>query len=143
MTSKSIDVVSEAIDGVLVVDVDGTLCPIKTVAQSYAELIPNPAMVQRLREYQQRGYKVLLYTARNMKTYAGNLGQINKFTAPELLAWLEKWNVPYDEILFGKPWPRRHGFYIDDRAIRPDEFLRMSEADIHQLLEQSRTESCE
>ena len=47
-----------------------------------------------------------------------------------LLEWLAKWDVPYDEILFGKPWPRSKGFYIDDRAIRPDEFVRLSHAEV-------------
>ncbi len=121
-------------DGMLVVDIDGTLCDIKTPQQSYAELVPRAAMVERLREYQQRGYRILLYTSRNMRTHHHNLGLINKHTAPVLLEWLARWDIPYDELLFGKPWPRNKGFYIDDRAVRPDEFLRLSEAEIHQLL---------
>lgn len=126
----------EAVDGVLVVDIDGTLCDVKVAGQSYADLIPRPAMLERLREYQKKGYRILLYTARNMNTYKNNLGQINKHTAPVLIEWLAKWEVPYDEILFGKPWPRTKGFYIDDRSIRPDEFLNMSEDEIHKLLGQ-------
>lgn len=120
----------------LVVDIDGTLCDIKGANQSYAELVPNEAMIFKLREYQERGYRILLFTSRNMKTYQNNLGLINKHTAPVLLEWLARWDVPYDEILFGKPWPRTRGFYIDDRAVRPDEFLNMSEEDIQRLLGQ-------
>ncbi|QBI04808.1 capsular biosynthesis protein [Pseudoduganella albidiflava] len=118
----------------LVVDIDGTLCDIKTADQSYADLVPRADMLAKLREYQQRGYRIMLYTSRNMKTHNHNLGLINKHTAPVLLDWLARWDVPYDEILFGKPWPRTKGFYIDDRAVRPDEFLRLSEQEIHQLL---------
>ena len=40
-----------------------------------------------------------------------------------MLEWLDKWEIPYDEIIYGKPWPGHHGFYVDDRAVRPDEFL--------------------
>jgi len=127
----------EEIDGTLVVDIDGTLCDIKSASQSYRDLVPRPAMLERLREYQAKGYRVLLFTSRNMKTYDSNLGQINKHTAPVLLEWLAKWEVPYDEILFGKPWPRTKGFYIDDRAVRPDEFLSMDEESIQKLLKQS------
>lgn len=123
-------------EGTLVVDIDGTLCDIKTPKQSYAELAPKAAIIDKLRKYQANGYRILLFTSRNMKTYNNNLGLINKHTAPVLLEWLAKWDVPYDEILFGKPWPRNKGFYIDDRAVRPDEFLRMSEAEIQQLLGQ-------
>ncbi|MBY0443720.1 MAG: capsular biosynthesis protein [Burkholderiales bacterium] len=126
----------EEIDGTLVVDIDGTLCAIKTADQSYAELAPKQDIVSKLREYQAKGYHILLFTSRNMKTYSNNVGLINKYTAPVLLEWLAKWDVPYDEILFGKPWPRKKGFYIDDRAIRPDEFLSMSEEEIQQLLGQ-------
>jgi capsule biosynthesis phosphatase len=121
-------------EALLVVDIDGTLCDIKTPEQSYAELTPRADMIAKLRQYQQRGYRILLYTSRNMKTHNHNLGLINKHTAPVMLAWLAQWQIPYDEILFGKPWPRSKGFYIDDRAIRPDEFLKLSEQEIQQLL---------
>lgn len=126
----------ESVDGVLVVDIDGTLCGIKTADQSYADLTPDQAMLAKLREYQGKGYRILLFTARNMNTYKGNLALINKHTAPVLLEWLAKWEVPYDEILFGKPWPKKRGFYIDDRSVRPDEFLNMTEEEIHKLLGQ-------
>lgn len=126
----------ENIEGTLVVDIDGTLCEIRAEGQSYAEVMPHQPMIDKLREYQEKGYRILLFTSRNMKTYNNNLGLINKHTVPVLLEWLAKWNVPCDEILFGKPWPRKKGFYIDDRAVRPDEFLRMSEDEIHRLLGQ-------
>lgn len=126
----------EEIDGTLVVDIDGTLCGIRNSDQSYADLKPRQEMLVKLAEYQQKGYRILLFTARNMNTYKNNLGLINKNTAPVLLEWLEKWEVPYDEILFGKPWPKKRGFYIDDRTVRPDEFLRLSEEEIHELLGQ-------
>jgi capsule biosynthesis phosphatase len=126
----------EEIKGTLVVDVDGTLCEIKSAGQSYADLLPRDGMLEKLAEYRRKGYRILLFTSRNMSTYKNNLGQINKYTAPLLLEWLAKWEVPFDEILFGKPWPRECGFYIDDRAVRPDEFLRLSEEEIQKLLGQ-------
>ncbi|WP_205703747.1 capsular biosynthesis protein [Herbaspirillum huttiense] len=128
--------IGEEVGATLVVDVDGTVCDIRQPNQSYADVLPKLDVIDKLREYQSKGYRILLFTARNMNTYKSNLGQINKHTAPILLEWLAKWNVPYDEILFGKPWPRTKGFYIDDRAIRPDEFLRLSEEEIHLLLGQ-------
>ena len=126
----------EETNGTLVVDIDGTLCGINSVGQSYAELAPQLNIIEKVREYQAKGYRILLFTSRSMKTYNNNLGLINKHTAPVLLEWLAKWDVPYDEILFGKPWPRNKGFYIDDRAIRPDEFLKLSEEEIQKLLGQ-------
>ena len=120
--------------GTLVVDIDGTLCPVKRSHEEYHELVPYPAMIEKLNEYRRKGYRIQLYTARNMRTYEGNLGLINRHTVPVMLEWLERWNTPYDEILFGKPWPGKKGFYVDDRAVRPDEFLNMSEEDIQVLL---------
>lgn len=126
----------DEVDGILVVDVDGTLCGVKAPDGSYADLAPRHEVVNKLREYRGRGYRIVLFTSRNMNTYGNNLGLINKHTAPVLIEWLARWDIPYDEILFGKPWPRRDGFYIDDRSVRPDEFLRLTESEIQGLLGQ-------
>ncbi|MFZ9858258.1 MAG: capsular biosynthesis protein [Roseiflexaceae bacterium] len=122
--------------GTLVVDIDGTICHELMQGQSYADVAPRLDVIQQLRSYHTRGYRIVLFTARNMRTHNGNLGLINKHTAPVLFEWLHKWDVPYDEILFGKPWTQTKGFYIDDRAIRPDEFLNLSESEIHKLIGQ-------
>jgi len=37
--------------------------------------------------------------------------------------------VPFDGLRFGKPFAE-NGFYVDDRAIRPDEFLKLTEEEI-------------
>lgn len=118
----------------IVLDVDGTLCPVKTAHQEYEELEPFPDMLDKVREYKEAGYYIILYTSRNMRTYGGNIGLINANTAKMTMAWLDKHQIPYDEIHFGKPWASRVGFYVDDRAVRPDEFLRMSEREINELL---------
>lgn len=115
----------------IVVDVDGTICELRPEGKLYSELKPNLPMIEKLREFRELGYSIILYTARNMNTYNERIGLINKHTAPELLKWLDEWQVPYDEVVFGKPWAKGRGFYIDDKAIRPDEFLNMSEKDIH------------
>jgi len=125
---------NEKVDGVLIVDIDGTLCEVKKEEQFYSELAPKKDVIERLRMYHEKGYYIVLFTSRNMNSFKGSIGKINKHTAPVLLDWLEKWEVPFDEILFGKPWPRKDGFYIDDRAVRPDEFLRFDEGEIHALL---------
>lgn len=104
-------------------DIDGTLCPIKQKTEKYEDLVPYENIINRIRFFKENGAKIVLFTSRNMNSYNGNLGLINKNTAKVLTEWLEKWQIPYDEILYGKPWPGHKGFYIDDRTIRPDEFL--------------------
>ena len=47
-----------------------------------------------------------------MRTYQGNTGKITANTLPIILKWLEKYNVPYDEIYIGKPWCGMDGFML-------------------------------
>lgn len=122
----------------LIFDIDGTLCPIKKKDENYIDLIPYEKMVSKLKEYKKQGAKIVLFTSRNMNSYDGNLGLINKNTARILNEWLEKWEIPYDEIYYGKPWPGHNGFYIDDRSIRPDEFLQYSMEELNSICEKSR-----
>ncbi len=121
-------------------DVDGTLCPIKKKEETYADLVPYEAMVAKLRAYKEGGAKIVLFTARNMNSYNGNIGLINANTAKVMTAWLDQWQIPYDEIIYGKPWPGHKGFYVDDRTIRPDEFLNKSVEELDELCRKSRCE---
>lgn len=121
-----------------VVDVDGTLCPLKRPGQRYQDLVPFPNMIDRMRCYHEGGARIVLHTSRNMRTYSGNLGLINANTAPALLDWLNKWDIPYDEIVFGKPWPGSRGFYVDDLAVRPGEFLDNDPEGLAALCDASR-----
>ena len=50
-----------------------------------------------------------------MKTQNGNLGKVIANIAEITIKWLNKNNIVYDEIYFGKPWA---DIYIDDNAIR-------------------------
>jgi capsule biosynthesis phosphatase len=118
----------------IVVDIDGTLCPVKRCDEEYEDLRPYDDMLAKLREYKRAGYYVILYTSRNMRSYGGNMGLIMANTAKSTMAWLDKHNIPYDEIYFGKPWASRIGFYVDDRAVRPAEFLNMTCEQIEDLL---------
>lgn len=119
-------------------DIDGTICPIKNKNEKYEDLIPFPEMVEKIRYYKDNGAKIVLFTSRNMNSYQGNIGLINKNTAKILLDWLEKWNIPYDEIIYGKPWPGHFGFYVDDRTVRPDEFLNFDVEELEKICKQSR-----
>jgi len=114
----------------IVMDVDGTLCLKKRPDQSYDEVAPNPPVVERLREYRANGFYVILATSRNMNSYEGNIGLITANTAKVLMAWLDRHDIPYDELHVGKPWAGRDGFYVDDKAVRPDEFTRMNYEEI-------------
>lgn len=122
----------------LVIDVDGTLCPLPRPGQSYDELEPFSEMVERLLEWKRAGFTVVLMTSRNMRTFGGNIGLINAHTARPLMNWLDRHGIPYDEIHFGKPWAGRRGYYVDDRAVRPAEFLAMDQEQLDALVARGR-----
>ncbi|EFN9551897.1 capsular biosynthesis protein, partial [Escherichia coli] len=63
-----------------------------------------------------------------------NIGLINKNTLPVIINWLDKNDIPYDEIYVGKPWCGHEGFYVDDKAIRPSEFVNKTYEEIVELL---------
>jgi capsule biosynthesis phosphatase len=122
----------------LVVDIDGTLCPIRRDDESYQSLPPYRAMVDELTRLRGEGYRIILMSSRNMNTFDGNVGEINAHTLRPLLDWLDRHGVPFDEVHVGKPWAGRIGFYVDDRAIRPDEFLAHGIAELDALVESGR-----
>ena len=121
-----------------VFDIDGTICQIKKKEEKYEDLVPYASVVEKIRFYHEAGAKIVLFTSRNMNSYGGNLGLINKNTARILTEWLDKWNIPYDEIFYGKPWPGHKGFYVDDRSVRPDEFLAYTPEELAERCESSR-----
>lgn len=121
-----------------VFDIDGTICPIKKPEGKYEDLVPYKEMVDKIRYYKENGAHIILFTSRNMRTYHGNLGEINKYTARVLMKWLDDWDIPYDEIIYGKPWAGKKGFYVDDRTVRPDEFLNCSVDEMDEICKKSR-----
>jgi capsule biosynthesis phosphatase len=121
----------------LIIDLDDTIT--LSAQDGYENALPNLALVARLREYQADGFEIVISTSRNVRTYDGNIGKINAYTLPVIVTWLEKHAVPFDEIHVGKPWCGREGFYVDDKSIRPSEFLRHSLSDIHALLALEKT----
>lgn len=117
----------------LIVDLDGTLT-VDDRALPYAEKEPNLPLISKLREYAADGFVIVVQTARNMRTHNNSVGKITAHTLPIIIEWLKLHDVPYDEIHVAKPWCGSDGFYIDDRAIRPDEFVRLSLAEINDLI---------
>ena len=127
----------------LVIDIDGTLCPIRDAANDYSELLPYQSMITRIRELRAEGFRIILMSSRNMRTYDGNLGEITANTVRPLLDWLDRHDIPYDEVHMGKPWAGHVGFYVDDRAVRPDEFLRHDIAELEEIVRQARARLAE
>lgn len=120
----------------LVVDIDNTI----TVTE-HGDYVNSKAVqetINMLKKYKEEGFEIVLFSSRNMRTYEANVGKINIHTLPNILDWLKKHDVPFDEILVGKPWCGFDGFYIDDSAVRPSEFHSMSFEEITALLKKEK-----
>ena len=117
----------------LIVDLDNTLTIGET--SDYKNVKPNLETIETLKKYKEKGFNITIFTSRNMRTYEGSLGKINKYTLPTILEWLERYDIPFDEVIVGKPWCGHDGFYVDDKAIRPSEFNSMSYEEIQDLLD--------
>ncbi len=121
----------------IVIDLDGTLT-LPGSADSYAALQPRQEVVRQLRDYSARGFGIAVMTSRNMRTFANSIGRINAETLPGVIEWLKRHDIPFDELHVGKPWCGEQGFYVDDRAIRPSEFVSLDLASVAALLEGER-----
>lgn len=119
----------------LIVDIDKTIC-FKTENGSYKDAKPDYEMRDRLNEYKKIGFEIIFFTSRNMRTYKGEIGLINVHTLPEIIKFLDINSFQYDQIIVGKPWCGNDGFYIDDRAIRPNEFKKLTYEEIKTLFQQ-------
>lgn len=122
-------------ENVIVLDIDGTICCAKKDSEKYTDIKPKIEVVNKIKDLKSKGFYVILFTSRQMRTYNGNIGKINANTAKTLFEWLEKHDIPYDEIFFGKPWCGKNGFYVDDRAIRPREFIEFTNKEIENIIE--------
>ncbi|CAH0149659.1 hypothetical protein SRABI118_00497 [Massilia sp. Bi118] len=120
----------------LIIDLDDTIC--KTVAGDYRNATPIASVIEQIRNYKRDGFEIVVNTSRNMRTFEGNVGKIAAHALPIIIEWLNRHEVPFDEIYVGKPWCGFDGFYVDDRAVRPSEFAKYSIEEIHELLRQEK-----
>tara|TARA_R110002020_G_scaffold208376_1_gene414088 strand:- start:4083 stop:4451 length:369 start_codon:yes stop_codon:yes gene_type:complete len=97
------------------VDLDGTICENISPGVSYKDVKPLPGAVDTLEELKQRGFYIVIFTARNMRACNNNIGRIVARQGKIVIDWLDKYGVPYDELRFGKP---HVDYFIDDKGIK-------------------------
>jgi capsule biosynthesis phosphatase len=117
----------------LVIDLDDTIC--RNPHNDYSKAEPIYKVIEKLKDYKRLGFQIIINTSRNIRTYEGNVGKITAFTLPIIIDWLNLHEVPYDEIYLAKPWCGSEGFYVEDKAIRPSEFLALDYQSIMKLLD--------
>jgi capsule biosynthesis phosphatase len=111
----------------IIIDLDGTICTLKQKHETYADVKLIDGAKERISEFRKAGHYVIIQTARNMATCESNLGKVMKNVGKVTLEWLEKNEVEFDEIFFGKP---NGHIYIDDRALRFEGWSNLSETEL-------------
>lgn len=115
---------------VIAVDFDGTLCTL-----AYPEIgKPNTALIQLLILVREQGAKLILWTCREMKML------------DKAVAWCKEQGLEFDAIntnvierieqYGGNCRKVSADWYIDDKAISPEDFVEISVARLKRLMEQ-------
>ena len=107
----------------IIIDLDNTIT-INDYSKEYQNKDVNKAVVETMRKI--KSDEITILTARNMKTYAGDIEKINNFTKPIAVKWLRDNKIEYNNIIFGKPWCKEEGHYVDDKNISIEEFIFLS-----------------
>lgn len=83
------------------IDMDGVICEERTTFErSLAK--PIDGSVEAIKRLKEKGHFIIIYTSRGWQEY------------PATKEWLDRYGVPYDLLLLGKPI---YDIYIDDRAV--------------------------
>lgn len=111
-------------DKSLVVDLDDTICTTdksdKDPVSKYSNAVPIQSMIDRLKEYEAKGWYITIHTARHMVTCDNDAELAYKRLGDVTIFWLARNDVPYDQLVFGKPYGQ---LYIDDKAMLPEDFI--------------------
>ena len=97
-------------------DLDNTLVTYPTVEGDYTTVLPIERNIKMLRYLKRMGNEIIIYTARRMRTHNGSVGKVVSDIGMVTLDTLRNFEIPYDEIHFGKP---HADFYIDDLGVNP------------------------
>jgi capsule biosynthesis phosphatase len=99
-----------------VFDLDNTLVTYPLINKDYSSVKPIPKMINLVKKLKEDGHYIIIYTARRMATHNHNVGAVIKDIGKVTFDTLDKFEIPYDELIFGKPLG---DVYIDDRAYNP------------------------
>ena len=101
-------------------DLDNTLVTHPTIHKDYTSVLPIQRNIDYLKLLHRLGHTIIIYTARRFKTHNGNVGAIVADIGKITFDTLDKFDIPYDEIFFGKPYAQ---YYIDDLAVNANSSL--------------------
>lgn len=115
---------------IVVVDLDGTLCeqvdtrthPMGIYA--YVLAAPKLDVISYVNELYDAGWRVYIHTARGMRTFNGDVNEVERELRSLTEQWLKAHGLKFHWLSFGK---QPADMYLDDKAVRPDEITRSKE----------------
>jgi capsule biosynthesis phosphatase len=122
-----------------IIDVDGTISHAQKLSDGsfdYENAEPVQPVIEQINRLYQEGHTIFLSTARGMRTYAGDLQQINAKVRPVLEAWLKRHGVLYHELWMGKAWGP-NPVYIDDRGISINSFVNAGPENHFEIIQEN------
>ena len=94
-------------------DIDNVICKTGN-KNNYSKSKPIKKNIEVINKIYDKGFKVILYTARYMGRCDGKVTKVKKMIKPLTLRQLKKWGVKYNKIYFGKP---SFDLFIDDKSL--------------------------
>jgi len=75
---------------------------------------PNPDVISLLNEFYEEGHRIVIYTARGMEYYKGDISQIYSGLYLKTFNQLESWGVKFHQLVMGKI---QYDVLIDDKVL--------------------------
>jgi len=97
-------------------DLDNTIVTYPTIVNDYSTVKPITSMISLMKKLKDEGHTIIIHTARRMRTHSHNSGAALADIGEITFRTLKEFEIPYDEIIFGKPIA---DIYIDDKTINP------------------------
>lgn len=108
----------------IVFDLDDTICftnhQYQDAKRKYGEAKPNEKIIESMRKLKGEGFHITILTARRMLTHNEDVDAIIKDVGLITQEWLERNNVPYDRLIWGKPYCTH--YYVDDKAMNLEDY---------------------
>mgnify|MGYP006089897165 FL=1 len=94
-------------------DLDNVICKTDK-KKNYKKSKPIFNNIKTINLLHEKGYNIIIFTARYMGRCNGNLNLVIKKIKPLTVLQLKKWGVLYHKLYFGKP---SYDLFIDDKAM--------------------------
>ena len=97
---------------ILCFDIDNVIC--FTKKKNYKNPKPNKFAIKKINELYNRGHTIKFFTGRYMGRNKENIIKAKKQGYEMTSKQLNKWNIKYHKLIFGKP---SFDLFIDDKAL--------------------------